>query len=382
MPAKNILLLILSYLMIFDASFSSLIHIFIWIFTYSDGAQIILKPQNFHCVPNECARLINTVGIRIIQNTLYQNIFIFSRPFHKNRSTLESWSCGGCEGQTDVLLSATQVYGLQMDLEWKKNRTYSPAWALWQEEGEGLLLPGWEWAVCLFFGDSQPEEVSLESWWVGLGSPGQSLCQAEARRRAGCKGRGPGVRWWREMFKHFFPCKLFRVARVVWSQRVISGVNCLHRQGNQFSVILQTAVFSELFLLAAIYSRKNCLNSIVGTKTITDLQMKPRGARSPSSHSFAHFNNPYTAHHPTPAVSHPCGWEVYVNLVLERSCVLGHRGFWIFFKQRRILNLSQRTCWPLQGKGIMAYCNTVWKTTPALLHFYIPLLMKFFSKSC
>lgn len=113
--------------------------------------------------------------------------------------------------------------------------------------GEGLLLPGREWAVCLFFGGSQPEEVSLESWWVGLGSPGQSLCQAEAERRAGCKGRGPGVRWWRELFKHFFPCKLFRVARVVWSQRVISGVNCLHGQGNQFSIILQTAVFSELF---------------------------------------------------------------------------------------------------------------------------------------
>lgn len=39
---------------------------------------------------------------------------------------------------------------------------------------------------------SQPE--GSESWWVGLGSPGQSLCQAEAGRRARCKGRGPGVR--------------------------------------------------------------------------------------------------------------------------------------------------------------------------------------------
>lgn len=109
--------------------------------------------------------------------------------------------------------------------------------------------------------------------------------------------------------------------------------------------------------------------------------MKPRGVRSLSSHSFAHFNNPYTTDHSSPSASGSCGWEVFVNLVLERSCVLGHHGFCIFSQQRRILKLSHRGHWPFQGKGVVVYCNTVWKTKPDLLHFCIPLLMKFVSKS-
>lgn len=62
-----------------------------------------------------------------------------------------------------------------------------------------------------------------------MGSPGQSLCQAEAERRARCKGRGPGVTspgGDGELFKHFFLCEFFRVAHVLWNQTVISGVNC------------------------------------------------------------------------------------------------------------------------------------------------------------
>lgn len=108
--------------------------------------------------------------------------------------------------------------------------------------------------------------------------------------------------------------------------------------------------------------------------------MKPRGMRSPSSHSFGHFKNPYNTDYSSPSVSDPSGWEVFVNLVLERSSVLGNHGSYIFSQQRRILKLSYRTRWPFQGKGIMAYCNTVWETKPDLLLFYIPLLMKFVSK--
>jgi len=40
----------------------------------------------------------------------------------------------------------------------------------------------------------QSERFSQESWEVSSGKPGKSLCGAEAGRRAGKKGRGPGVR--------------------------------------------------------------------------------------------------------------------------------------------------------------------------------------------
>lgn len=98
------------------------------------GAQLILKTRNFYFVPNECASLTNTVAFRIIWNNLYQSIFISSRPFHKNivRSRLESCISGRCEGQTDVLLSAIQVYRPQMDSGWKKARICVPVWVLWQ----------------------------------------------------------------------------------------------------------------------------------------------------------------------------------------------------------------------------------------------------------
>lgn len=139
-----------------------------------------------------------------------------------------------------------------MDFQWtwaeRKTESYSSVWALCRTRGKDYSSQaGNEMCVCSFdvtgqqrhlCGGSQPEEVSLGSWWVDLGSLGQSLCQAEAGRITRCKGTEPGVRCWKEMFKHFFLFKLFRVAFVVWSQRVISGVNCLHGQENQFAIIL------------------------------------------------------------------------------------------------------------------------------------------------
>ena len=142
------------------------------------GALLILKTQNYHCVWNESLSLVNIVGFKIIQSDLYLYffilIFISSRPLRKNpvRSRLEGCRSGRCKGQTDVLLSAIQVYGPQMDSGWKKARTYSTVWVLWQGTHVGnrwralLLLTGRR-AMYLFLGSYRITESQNVRGWKG-----------------------------------------------------------------------------------------------------------------------------------------------------------------------------------------------------------------------
>lgn len=162
-----------------------------------------------------------------------------------------------------------------MDFKWtwaeRKTESTAHLSPLTGREGKGLL-PSWEWAVCLLFGGHWQTKASV--WFPARGGLAGKLVSGFGKPRAEPlpgwsweegkdKGRGPDLRWWRELFRHFFICNFFRVAGVVWSQGVRSGVNCLHGQENQFAIILQTAVFSELFLLAAIFIGKTAWISLL-----------------------------------------------------------------------------------------------------------------------
>lgn len=46
------------------------------------------------------------------------------------------------------------------------------------------------------------------------------------------------------------------------------------------------------------------------------------------------FSNPCTIDHSSSSVSDHHGWDMFVNLILEWSCVLSHHGFCIFAQHR------------------------------------------------
>lgn len=127
-----------------------------------------------------------------------------------------------------------------------------------EERGGGLFSsrPGEELCVCFLevtgkqkhLCGSWPERVSLESWEVSLGSPGESLWGAGA----GVLGQGDGGSSSSSGRTSSSGNNLFGLAGVGWSQEVTSWVNCLHGQENEFAVILQPAIFLELHLFTAI----------------------------------------------------------------------------------------------------------------------------------